>query len=131
MKKIIFKWSVFLLLPLCIMGCDEFLTQEPLATSASKDYYRTPYQLQESLNGVYDILQSNLYNNSEWIFGEACGDDVIGNDESTANQIAELVNFRFNTSNTWILNRYTINYRGINRANQVISNGQTPERVTL
>ena len=121
MKKIIFKWSLLLDFPLMITGCSDFLTEEPLAASAKEDYYRTPYQLQEALNGVYDILQSNLYNNSEWIFGEACGDDVIGNDESSANQIAELVNFRFNTSNTWILNRYTVNYRGISRANQVIA----------
>jgi len=75
-------------------------------------------------------LQSNLYNNCEWIFGEACGDDVIGNDESTANQIAELVNFRFNTSNNWILNRYTVNYRGINRANQVIANANKVKLVS-
>ena len=47
---------------------------------------------------------------------------MLGNDEYSSNQIAELVNFRFNTSNTWILNRYTVNYRGISRANQVIAN---------
>lgn len=122
MKKRILKWSVLLIFPLLISGCSDFLTEEPLAASSKENYYRTPYQLQEALNGVYDILQSNLYNNSEWIFGEACADDVIGNDEGTANQIAELVNFRFNTSNNWILNRYTVNYRGINRVNQVIAN---------
>lgn len=122
MKKIIFKWSSLVLFPLLMVGCSDFLTEEPLASSTKDDYYRTPYQLQESLNGVYDILQSNLYNNCEWIFGEACGDDVLGNDEYSSNQIAELVNFRFNTSNTWILNRYTVNYRGISRANQVIAN---------
>ena len=122
MKKRILKWSLLLIFPLLISGCSDFLTEEPLAASSKENYYRTPYQLQEALNSVYDMLQSNLYNNSEWIFGEACADDVIGNDESTANQIAELVNFRFNTSNNWILNRYTVNYRGINRANQLIAN---------
>ena len=122
MKKRILKWSLLLIFPLLISGCSDFLTEEPLAASSKENYYRTPYQLQEALNGVYDILQSNLYNNCEWIFGEACADDVIGNDEGTANQIAELVNFRFNTSNNWILNRYTVNYRGINRVNQVIAN---------
>ncbi len=122
MKKIIFKWSLLLIFPLLITGCSDFLEEEPLASSSKENYYRTPYQLQEALNGVYDLLQSNLYNNCEWIFGEACGDDVLGNDEYSANQIAELVNFRYNTSNTWILNRYTVNYRGINRANQVIAN---------
>lgn len=122
MKKNIFKWSLLVFLPLLVTGCSDFLNEEPLAASTKENYYRTPYLLQEALNGAYDILQSNLYMNCEWIFGEACGDDIIGNDEGTANQIAELVNFRFNTSNNWILNRYTVNYRGINRANQVIAN---------
>ncbi|OQB29587.1 MAG: SusD family protein [Bacteroidetes bacterium ADurb.Bin174] len=130
MKNNILKWSLLIISSLFITGCSEFLNEEPLAASSKEDYYRTPYQLQEALNGVYDLLQSNLYNNCEWIFGEACGDDVIGNDESTANQIAELVNFRFNTSNNWILNRYTVNYRGINRANQVIANANKVKLVS-
>lgn len=105
-----------------LTSCSGFLEKELQGNPNKDNYYRTTYQLQEALNAVYDILQSNSYNNCEWIFGEACGDDVVGNDESTANQISELVNFRFSTSNSWIRDRYTINYKGINRANQVIAN---------
>lgn len=122
MKKIVYNIYILLSIAVISSGCSDFLTEEPQGTSSKDNYFRTPYQLQESLNGVYDLLQSDQYNNCEWIFGEACGDDVIGNDESTANQIAELVNFRFRTSNTWILNRYSINYKGISRANDVIAN---------
>lgn len=107
---------------LYLTGCTDFLEKDVLGGSTSENYYDTPYKLQESLNGVYDILQSDMFNNSEWIFGEACGDDVIGSDEGGNNQIAELVNFRFSTSNEWIAKRYEVNYRGINRANQVIAN---------
>jgi len=103
-------------------SCSDFLDKEPQGNPDKDNYYRTTYQLQEALNAVYDILQSNNYNNCEWIFGEATADDVIGNDESTTNQISQLVNFNFNTSNNWIRDRYSINYKGISRANQVIAN---------
>ncbi|MDR1121943.1 MAG: RagB/SusD family nutrient uptake outer membrane protein [Dysgonamonadaceae bacterium] len=103
-------------------SCSDFLDRELQGSPTTGNYYQTTYQLQEALNGVFNILQSNNYNNCEWIFGEACGDDVIGNDESGTNQIAQLVNFTFNTSNTWIRDRYAVNYKGISAANQVIAN---------
>lgn len=117
------KYSIlFIVIVLGFVSCEDFLEKEPQGNSTNGNYYRTAYQLQEALNAVYDVLQSNNYNNCEWIFGEACGDDVEGNDESTTNQIAQLVNFTFTTSNNWIRDRYQVNYRGINRANQVIAN---------
>ncbi|MDR2683348.1 MAG: RagB/SusD family nutrient uptake outer membrane protein [Dysgonamonadaceae bacterium] len=112
----------FLILLFFTTSCSDFLDKELQGSPTTGNYYQTTYQLQEALNGVFNILQSNNYNNCEWIFGEACGDDVIGNDESGTNQIAQLVNFTFNTSNTWIRDRYTVNYKGINAANQVIAN---------
>lgn len=114
--------TIFIGIALTLCGCSDLLNKEVQAYSTKDNYYNTPYKLQEALNGVYNILQSDMYMNCEWIFGEACADDVIGNDESTTDQISELVNFRFNPSNVWILNRYTINYQGINRVNQVIAN---------
>lgn len=114
--------SLFFVVP--FISCDDFLNTELQGEYDGNEFYNTTYQLQVGLDAVYDILQSNNYNNCEWIFGEACGDDVIGNDESTTNQISEIVNFQFNTSNTWIRDRYTINYKGINRANQVIHGAQ-------
>lgn len=121
MKKI----RLVILLLLCISlnwSCSDFLDKDPQTSQSRENYYKTIYQLQEALNGTYNILQSDMYSNSEWIFGEACGDDVIGNNEYGTGDISELVNFKFTTSNLWILNRYKINYQGINRANQVIAN---------
>ena len=124
MKKHIILYSIVVL---SFTSCNDFLNKELLGSSDKDNYYRTTYQLQEALNAVYDILQSNNYNNCEWIFGEACGDDVVGNDESGTNQISQLVNFKFTTSNNWIRDRYSINYKGINRANQVIANAHKVE----
>jgi len=103
-------------------GCDNFLDKEVLGESTDKNYYDTKYKLQTALNAGYDILQSDLFNECEWRFGEATADDVWGGDEGLASQMGQLVNFRFTTSNSWIADRYTINYKGIHRVNQVIAN---------
>ena len=105
-----------------LFSCSDFLDQELQGNPDTNQYFNTQYQLQESLNAVYNILQTDKYTNSEWIFGEACGDDVVSTDEATTSQIAQVVNFTFNTSNDYILRRYEIMYKGINRANQVIAN---------
>lgn len=103
-------------------GCADFLEKELQGRSTDENFYDTYYQLQAALNASYDVLQSDLFTECEWRFGEACADDVHGADEGLASQMGQLVHFRFNTSNEWIQHRYTVNYRGIRRANQVIAN---------
>jgi hypothetical protein len=116
--------TVFCLLSLlfCLTGCSDFLDKEILGNSTDENFYDTQYKLQAALNASYDVLQMDLFNECEWRFGEATADDVWGGDEGLASQMGQLVNFRFTTSNEWILNRYQVNYKGIHRANQVIAN---------
>jgi len=104
------------------MSCHDFLDKEILGNSTDENFYDTQYKLQAALNASYDVLQMDIFNECEWRFGEACADDVWGGDEGLASQMGQLVNFRFNTSNEWIQNRYMINYKGIHRVNQVIAN---------
>ena len=130
MKYDIKYFLISLFAALTLSSCNDFFDMELQGEYDGNNFYNTTYQLQVGLDAVYDILQTNNYNNCEWIFGEACGDDVVGNDESTTNLISELVNFQFNTSNTWIRDRYTINYKGINRANQVISGARRVQLAT-
>jgi len=106
----------------CLTSCSDFLDKEVLGNSTEDNFYETSYQLLSALNASYDILQSDLFNECEWRFGEATADDVWGGDEGLSSQMGQLVNFRFTTSNEWILNRYQINYKGIHRANLVIAN---------
>ncbi|MEM9987016.1 MAG: RagB/SusD family nutrient uptake outer membrane protein, partial [Bacteroidota bacterium] len=54
-----------------------------------------------------------------------CGDDVVRTvSMSPASDQGRLVNFNFTARNTWIFNRWQINYEGIFRANWVISKAQ-------
>lgn len=107
---------------LFLPGCSDFLEIDYQGGSTKENFYDTPYKLEKALNATFDILQSITYNNCEWAFGESCGDDVTTSGEGGSGDLAQLVNFTFNTSNIWIRNRYEINYKGIYRANQVIAN---------
>lgn len=122
MKKTLFRILVSCFTCASMFGCSDFLEKEVLGNSTDENFYNTRYQLESALNATYDILQMDVYNQCDWRFGEACADDVKGSDEGLTSQMGQLVNFRFNTSNEWIQKRYTINYKGIYRANQVIAN---------
>ena len=122
MKKILISGLVALACMVVLSGCSDFLDKEVQANPTDKTYYDTQYKMQSALDAVYDLLQSDSYNDQEWRFGEAMGDNVFGTDEGTSSQMGQLVNFIFNTSNTWILQRWQVNYKGIHRANQVIHN---------
>ena len=103
-------------------GCNDFLDQPVLGNVTEEEFYDTRYKLQASLNAAYDILQSDDFQDIDWRFGEALGDHVVGADEGLASQMGQLVHFRFNTSNTYILKRWDVYYKGIHRVNQVIAN---------
>lgn len=122
MNRLLFKIPAFSFILLFLAGCNDFLDKDVLGNSTDENFYDTQYKLQAALNATYDVLQMDLFNECEWRFGDACADDVWGSDEGLASQMGQLVQFRFNTSNEWIQNRYTINYKGIHRANQVIAN---------
>lgn len=118
----IFCKTLLMISAMTVCGCGDFLDKDVEGHATDKNYYDTKYKMQTSLNAAYDILQSDSYNDQEWRFGEACGDNVLGTDEGLSSHMGQLVNFRFNTSNSWILQRWDVNYKGIHRANQVIHN---------
>ena len=122
MNKTLLKILTLSLALIYLTGCDDFLDKEVLGNSTDKNFYNTQYKLQAALNAGYDVLQMDIFNECEWRFGEACADDVWGGDEGLSSQMGQLVQFRFNTSNEWIQNRYAINYKGVYRVNQVIAN---------
>jgi len=105
-----------------LTACSDFLDKEITGNATDQTYYDTQYKIQSALDAVYDVLQSDAYNDQDWRFGEAMADNVQGTDEGLGSQMGQLVNFRFDTSNTWIRQRWEVNYRGIHRANQVIAN---------
>ena len=122
MNRLFFKILIVSFTLTGITGCNDFLNKEVLGNSTDENFYDTRYKLQTALDAAYDVLQMDLFMECEWRFGEACADDVWGSDEGLTSQMGQLVNFRFTTSNTWIQDRYDINYKGVHRANQAIAN---------
>ena len=120
MKKLFFSLS--LIFAFALTGCDDFLDKELKGYATDDTFYKTENEMDWALRATYDILQSDAYNDQEWRFGEATADNVIGGDEGLTSEMGQLVQFRFNTSNTWILSRWQVLYRGVHRANQVIAN---------
>lgn len=117
-------YYVILIMGLCmpLLSCNDFLEQKVEGNNLEEDFYDTRYKLQSALNAAYDILQSDAIQDTDWRFGEALGDNVIGADEGLSSHMGQLVHFRFNTSNDFIRNRWEIYYKGIHRVNQVIAN---------
>ncbi len=122
MIKNLIKYSFACLVMISLSGCEDFLDKDVLGYSTDEDFYDTRYKLQSALDATYDILQSDTFNDSDWRFGEATADDVWGADEGLSSQMGQLVSFRFTTSNSYIRDRWEINYKGIHRANEVIAN---------
>lgn len=108
--------------PATLTGCDDFLDEPVVGNPLEENYYDTTYKLQSALNAVYDKLASESMQDSDWRFGEATADHMMGNDEGLTSHMGQLVNFRFNTSNPLILNRWSVYYQAIHRVNQVIAN---------
>ncbi len=121
MKKI-FSIVSIAVAAMAMTSCSDFLDKEIQGYATDENYYNTRHKMQTALTATYDILQSDAYWDQEWRFGEGMGDNVRNTDEGLSSQMGQLVLFRFTTSNTWILQRWDVNYKGIHRANQVIAN---------
>lgn len=76
MNNILYKLS----LVSCVFlftSCSDFLDKEVLGNATNENYYDTQYKMQSALDAVYNILQTDQFNETEWRFGEAYLDNII------------------------------------------------------
>lgn len=118
MKKIFL--ILMLLASFSMVSCEGFLEKTPKGTIDEEDVIANINDLQQLLNSVYSIMQSHDYQQSELLFGEACGDDVWTDHDFMSDAAGQLVNFQFNTDNSLILARYQVNYQGIFQLNEIL-----------
>ena len=100
--------------------CSDYFEPEHTGNIDADIFYKDLNNLRLGLNGVYDLMQGSTYQVSEIMFGEAMSDNSWNMQDVEINDAGQLLNFQFNNDNPFILNRYSINYQGINKANQVI-----------
>lgn len=118
MKKLIY--ILWIVCPFYFTSCEDYFSPEQTGLVESDVFYKNLNNLRIGLNSIYNLMQSQDYQLSEIIFGEAMSDNSWNKQDVEVNDMAQLVNFQFNTENPYILQRYKINYQGINKANQVI-----------
>ncbi|WP_455584994.1 RagB/SusD family nutrient uptake outer membrane protein [Bacteroides sp.] len=118
MKKILL--TVTLVLAISLSSCDDFFNIEPTGSIEVNDYATQLNNLRLSLNSVYALMQTEDYQLSELIFGECISDNAYTPQDNNGSELCQLLNFQFNTENSYIRKRYELNFRGVNLTNQII-----------
>lgn len=127
MKKISFpRLFSFLLLPLLGFGvsaCQKgFLDLKPLSQPNADNFYKTPNDFGNAVNGAYDALQStSQYGNDFNTIMEVRGDNAFDNDPSAnAGLRYNLDRFSEPTTNSILRDSWGSIYAGINRCNLIL-----------
>ncbi|MCG8697264.1 MAG: RagB/SusD family nutrient uptake outer membrane protein [Bacteroidales bacterium] len=126
MMKKVFYISILIL---TLGGCENFLENETKGFVADEDFYKNINEFQAALNSVYAVLREPDFQKTLAFIGDAMSDDFIY--QSTKNNEFgnggfELQNFLITADNAIVERWYKINYKGIYRANQLISHINDP-----
>ena len=112
---------IFILMSLLVLSsCDDYFEPDYTGGITEERLYYNMNALRMGLSTVYNVVQSRDYELSELLFGECVSDDAWTHQDVASGQIPDVLNFTFDTQNSYILSRYQTNYLGINKANQVI-----------
>ena len=120
MRKII-VYITGLFAGIIIYSCSDFFEPPMQGNVEASSFYTNITNIGSALNSVFSLMQSEDYQRSELLFGEAMSDNCWNSKDVGSGDITDLLNFTFNTSNAYILERYRLNYEGIYQCNQVIS----------
>lgn len=112
--------SLSLLGTLCFCSCGDYFEPELKGQVPETVFFENLNNLRYALNSAYSLMEKESYQRSELLFGEAMSDNSWNEQDVTSGDVYELVNFQFDTENEYILERYQVNYQGINKVNQII-----------
>jgi hypothetical protein len=125
MKKIVNLWAVLGFFAL--VGCSsDFLEQQSPDELNSSTFWRNKSDAEAGLAATYALLEGAV---DEWAFAEvkwpveAYREDIckLGSDALNYQNWVELADFTYTNGNSQVTTYWTLNYRGISNANQVIS----------
>ena len=105
---------------LCLGSCEDYFEPNLTSKVPETEFYENLNNLRYALNTAYSLMETEKYQRSELLFGEAISDNCWNTQDVTSGEIYEILNFQFNTENSYILERYQVNYEGINKVNQII-----------
>lgn len=113
--------AVLLLFPLA--ACTNFLTEDLKGDFATETFYQNDKQAIQAINGVYNAIAFNSFNNAIWVFGDVASDDALkGGNPGDQAEITFIDEFFADANNGIINNYWKFAYEAIARANNVIAN---------
>lgn len=116
MKKIIYILSIALI----VSSCSDFLDTEPMTSKVNTNFYQTPEDIKQAMNGIYSLLNPGLNPFMHSFFvSELMSDDRFAGCGGVDGKIHAIADFE-NFANDMYLQTWEDNYKGIFRANMLL-----------
>lgn len=121
-KKISFNTLLMVLILVFSTGCKDYLTEDLKGSFSSDTFYQNDKQAIQAVNGVYDAIAFNSFDNAIWVFGDVASDDAVkGGNPGDQSEITYIDEFISDGNNGIISNYWVFAYEAISRANNVIA----------
>lgn len=105
-------------------SCEKFLEVENEGKQTEDQFYNNVNDIQRAVAAVYNVIQTDDYMTTIWIFGEGMGDNVVSKFDVQSTDIQHIMTCSFTSENDWIQKRWDLNYEGIFRANYAIRHAE-------
>lgn len=117
----ILKTYIVVLATVMLSSCsDEFLDLKPISTATSDNFYRTPDDFKNALNGGYAGLRSGGITGNSYVFGEITSDNTVAVASGSVTDQDEFDRFYIKTTNPFISSRWNEGYSIIARYNTIL-----------
>ncbi|REE00168.1 RagB/SusD family nutrient uptake outer membrane protein [Marinoscillum furvescens] len=113
-------YKLFIVTFLVLSSC-EFLDEEPLGSPVSDEFYSSLNEVQLGVNAIYEVLTNGTFQNGYAYIGTGRGDNMVVVESQRFTPTADLFKLTANSLDPMVSGFWSQNYRGIFRANQVIS----------
>ena len=126
--KYIKKTLPFVWAGLCLVSCNDFLTEDPKGQLPSEEFFSNKEDLDASLTALYSVIASSQASNNLCGTNFLAGDDISTHPSSNKQPLREHDQFDVKDNNSWLSNMWEQRFKVIKAANFIINNaGRTPD----
>ena len=119
--KTFVSFSVLCSLLVSIVSCTDLLTETPNSSYDSAKIFESNTNAQLGLNGVYNAL-AGIEHYGQWEMAMPTSDDMyFVSGTNTDGSRRDISHYQLSTSNSWVLDLWINKYKGIERANSIIT----------
>jgi len=118
--KILKPYKILLIAVLLSSCSQEFLDLKPISTATSDNFYKSPDDFKNAVNGGYAGLQAGGLVANSYIFGEIASDNTVAVASGSVTDQDEFDRFYIKTTNPFISGRWNDAYSVIARYNTIL-----------